>query len=68
MVSEGECDDEEGNSEYNGHTCDDVDKVFDLPCDRSHSRVESRCEMSDATHYRVVARVDHLIGLSHLLD
>ncbi|GMS85838.1 hypothetical protein PENTCL1PPCAC_8013, partial [Pristionchus entomophagus] len=59
VVSEGEGDDEEGDTEEDSHSRDEMDEVLDLTGDGSHASVQSRGQMRDATHDGVVTRVDH---------
>ena len=51
VISENEGDDEEGHSEEDGHSSDQVDEVLDFPGDRGHSCVQSRGQVGDSTHH-----------------
>lgn len=51
MVAQDESDDEEGDTEEDGHASDKVDKVVDLLGDGSLARVQTRSETGDAAHY-----------------
>ena len=72
VISEDEGDDEEGDAEHDGHACsifsfrtcssltrltsDEMNEVFNFARNRRHVRVETRCEMSDASHECAIAR------------
>lgn len=51
MVAEDESDDEEGDTEEDGHARDEVDEVVDLLGDRGLSSVQARSEAGDTAHH-----------------
>ena len=57
VVSEDECDDEEWDTEEDGHSCDEVDEVTDLPSDRGFPDVQVRCQVRDPAHHRPISGV-----------
>jgi len=58
-IVENEGDYEEGDTEEDGDSSDNVDEVCDLTSYRRLDRLQSASQDRDPTHHRPIARVDH---------
>lgn len=58
VVAEDEGYDEEGNTEEDGHSCDQMNEVVNLASDRRLTHLQSRGKVGNATHDSSVASVD----------
>ena len=58
-LTEDECNDEERNTEEDGHSSDDVDEMSDLFGDWCLSGVDTRGQPGDPSHDRVIGAADH---------
>lgn len=59
VVSENEGNNEEGNSEEDSHASDQVDEMVDFLSDGGLSRVQSRSQASNTSHYLDI-KIHHL--------
>ena len=58
LVAKSQSNDEESDTEENGYSGDEMDKVGNLTSNRSLASVQSRSQTSDTTHHRVVTDAD----------
>ena len=57
VVPEDEGDNEEGDAQEDGHSCDQVDEVGNFLGDGRLTHLDAGCEVGDPTHHRPITRV-----------